>query len=185
MRPIQCSTIIAAVALFLTAGGEAAEDAPFELEPGFTAFFNGTDLTGWKSNKGGEPLDGKTATANQRFQVQDGVLVIDGKVRGNQVIDTAHEFAGDVHIKFEYRPGPGCNNDLYFRGLKFDIKKGDVKNYSEGEWHTFEILVRGDNVEFRSDGETQRKQTAKTERSPLGIRAEFGSIEFRRMRYGK
>lgn len=154
----------------------------FKLEPGFKLLFNGKDLSGWKLRKGGKSLDGKTETDNKRFQVIEGKIVVDGKVKGNMVIDTAKEFSKDVHIKFEYRPGPGCNNDLYFRGLKFDLKKGNVKNIKAGEWNLLEIIVEGDQAQFLNNGETQRTQKTKSDSSPLGVRAEFGSIEIRRMR---
>lgn len=154
-----------------------ADEAP----AGFTALFNGKDLTGWKVAKG-ESLEGKTEVKNNRFQVADGTLVIDGKTKGNLVIESVKEFDRDVQIRFEFLPDEKCNNDLYFRGNKFDIKKGDVKNLKPGEWHLFEIVVKGDAVEFKCNGETQRTGKVKAA-SPLGIRAEFGAITFRKMGY--
>lgn len=159
----------------------AADD--FKPEEGFTLLFNGKDLTGWKTRKGGESLDGKTEAAKNRFKVTDGVLVIDAKVKGDVTLDTAKTFAKDVHIKFDFQPGAGCNNDLYLRGMKFDIKKPDVKNFKEGEWNTFEIVVKGDKAEFKCNGETQRTLTAKPGATPLGVRAELGPIQIRRIRY--
>ncbi len=169
-----------AVLILAVPAGLPAED--FKIEPGFHSFFNGKDLTGWKLHNRGVSLDGKTATAKNRFQVTDGKLVIDGKSRGNMVIDTATSFEGDVHIKFEFLAGKGCNNDLYLHGLKFDIKNGGVKNLKPGEWQTLEIVITGDTAVFKCDGETQRTQKVKTKSSPLGIRAEFGAIQYRRMR---
>jgi hypothetical protein len=172
--------VLAGVIILLHAGAAAADE--FKLEDGFVLFFNGEDLTGWKL-RGGDSLDGKTEAPNKRIQVSDGKLVIDGKVKGNMVIDTTKEFAGDVHIKFQYLPDSACNNDLYFRGTKFDIKKGGVKNIKVDEWNDFEIIVRGTDVEFKNNGETQRTEKVKSESSPLGVRAEFGAIAIRRMRY--
>jgi hypothetical protein len=177
---ISC-TLILAWTTFLVSSPSAALAEEFQLEPGFKLFFNGKNLTGWKV-KGGESLDGKTETANKRFLVKDDKLTIDGNVKGNMVIDTAAEFANDVHIKFQYLPGAGCNNDLYFRGVKFDIKKGSVKNLKEDDWNELEIIVQGSNVEVKNNGELQYTGKATSESSPLGVRAEFGSIEIRRMR---
>ena len=159
--------------------GVAADD--FKPEAGFTLFFNGKDLSGWET-KQGVSLENKTESPDQRFKVRDGELVIDPDVKGDVVIQTTRKFSGDVHLKFEYLPGPGCNNDLFFRGIKFDIKKEDVKNLKEGEWNQFEIIIAGDKAEFKSNGETQRAAVAKGESSPLGVRAEFGAIRYRRMR---
>jgi hypothetical protein len=159
-----------------------AED--FKLEEGYSLLFNGKTLDGWKV-RGGESLDGKTESPKGRFVVKDGSLVIDANVKGGQVLDTAVEFGPKSHIKFQYKAGPGCNNDLYYLGLKFDIKPGGVKNLKEGEWNDFEIVGDGMTIEFRNNGELQYSGKAKVDASPLGVRAEFGGIEYRQLRYKK
>lgn len=180
MRKLSCHWLLAACLVFALSSSEARAD-DFKLEPDFTLLFNGKNLDGWKT-RNGEALDGKTEAANGRFKVSDGHLVIDPKVKGDVVINTAKEWGKDVHIKFEFLPGPGCNNDLYFRGLKFDLKKSDVKNLKEGEWNEFEIVVRGDKAEFKCNGETLRTANAKAGNTPLGLRAEFGPVQLRRIR---
>ena len=49
----------------------------FKPEPGFTSLFNGKDLTGWKTKKGGDSLDGKAEAYGNRFKVAQGKIVID------------------------------------------------------------------------------------------------------------
>lgn len=156
----------------------AADDQP---EPGYAPLFNGKNLDGWKT-KPGESLEGKTEAFKGRFKVMDGVLVIDPAVKGDVIIETTKELAKDVHLKFDFLPGPGCNNDLFFRGLKFDLKKPDVKNLKEGEWNTFEIIIKDGKAEFRCNGETLKTEKAKNESSALGIRAEFGPMKIRKLR---
>jgi hypothetical protein len=175
---------LACVLFALVAVPSVGSADDFKLEPGFKPFFNGKDLSGFKLRNGDTSLDGKTATPKKRFQIIDGKLVVDFKSRGNVVIDTANSFGGDVHIKFEFLAGKGCNNDLYLRGLKFDIKpgKGGVDNLRPGTWQTFEIVVKDEQAVFKCDGKVQRTQKTRTKSSPLGIRAEFGPIQFRRMR---
>jgi hypothetical protein len=160
--------------------GSAADD--FKLETGFTLLLSGKDLTGWKEKTGGASLEGKTEAYKGRFIVKDEVLVIDPKVKGDVRIMTTREFAGDVHIKFDYKPGPGCNNDLFLRGQKFDIKKPDIKNLEEGAWNAFEIVIQGDKIEFKNNGEVQRTGTVKSATSTFEIRAEHGPIQIRRLR---
>src|SRR5262249_29471057 len=138
----------------------------FKVEPGFKLLFNGKDLSGWKEKTGGASLEGKTEAYKGRFKVKDGILTINPKVKGDVRIVTDRQFSGDVHIKFDYKPGPGCNNDLYLRGHKFDIKKPDVKNLKEGEWNEFEIIIKGDKIEYRNNGEVQRKGTVKVKSTP-------------------
>ena len=98
------------------------------------------------------------------------------------VIETSKTFDKDVTIQFEVLPDEKCNNDLYIRGNKFDIKKGGVKNLEPGKWHKFEIVVKGKKIEFKCNGQTQRTGKVK-KASPLGIRAEFGAISFRNLRF--
>src|SRR5256885_6581569 len=112
------STLVVLISVHATRGDD------FKPEDGFTLLFNGKDLTGWKTTKG-ESLDGKTEAYNGRFKAADGVLTIDPKVKGDVRIETQKEFGKDVHIKFDFLPGEGCNNDLFLRGLKFDLKKPD------------------------------------------------------------
>lgn len=165
----------------------------FKLEPGFTLLFNGKNLDGWREAKGDKPaLEGKTEAYKGRMKVVEGVLIYDPKVGGDKYIETTKEFAKDVHIKLDFKPGKGCNNDFFVRGTKFDIilaadekkKNKENKNVKEGEWTTFEIIIVGDAVEHKIGGETARmsKTKAGAKATPLMFRAEFGAIEIKNIR---
>lgn len=188
-----CLTCVLALALLTPfvplsplKAANAADD--FKLEAGFQLIFNGKNLDGWKeAGKTKEALDGKTEAFKGRFKVVDGRLVIDPAVKGDLYIETQKEFAKDVQIKFEFKPGPKCNNDLFLRGIKFDIVPGNKenKNVKEGEWSTLEIVVTGETVEHKINGQTARTSKiakAKGKASALKIRAEFGAIEFKNIR---
>lgn len=164
---------VAALLLVALVSLAARADTPKPL-------FIGKDLTGWKT-KAGESLDGKTEAFKGRFKVVGDALVLDPAIKGDVVIETAEAFEGDMQITFEFKPDAKCNNDLFFRGVKFDIKQPDVKNMNVGEWNTFEILTKGKQVEFRANGELVRAAEANNASSPLGVRAEFGSLEIRKM----
>src|SRR5205809_159415 len=102
---------------FLIASFALATD-DVKPEEGFAPLV-GTDLTGWKvaltkdKDKAGESLAGKAETPTKRFTLADGVLTIDPKVKGDVTIFTEKTFDKDAHVKFEFKPGKGCNNDLY------------------------------------------------------------------------
>ena len=177
MRLLICGMWLTASALFATSALSAASPEP---DAGITLLFNGQDLSGWVTKKG-EPLEKLTESPTKRFKASDGNLIIDEKVKGDLVINTTRTLGKDAHVKFEFLPGPGCNNDLFLHGLKFDLKKNDVKNLKEGEWNTFEIIVREHEAEFKNNGETLKTAKTKADSSPLGVRAEFGPIQFRRM----
>jgi Domain of Unknown Function (DUF1080) len=169
--------------LLIPASHLLAED--FKVEAGFKLLFNGKNLDGWKEASGQkESLDGKTAAYEGRFKVVDGNLVIDPKVKGDLYIETTQEFGKDVHIKFDFKAGPKCNDDLFLRGSKFDIVPGNKenKNVKEGEWYLFEIVIIGDNIEHKIKGETVRKSKAVAKATPFKLRAEFGALEIKNIR---
>jgi hypothetical protein len=156
----------------------------FKLESGFTLLFNGKNFDGWRQAAGKkELLDGKTEASNGRFKIADGIIQFDAKIKGDQYIETTKEFGKDVHIKFDFKPGPNCNNDIFLRGTKFDIipGKGETKAVKEGEWQLFEIIVEGDKIEHKINGAKVRSSKAKGA-SPFKIRAEIGSIQVKNIR---
>src|SRR6185436_5452882 len=172
------SRLAAFVLTTLISAGIASAADDWKPEPGFKALFNGKDLTGW-TYQAKDDLDGKTESPDKRFKVADGVVVIDPKVKGDVKIFSKLEFAGDFHLKFDFFPGEGCNNDLFIRGQKFDLKKEDVKNFKLDEWNSFEIVVKGDKMEFRCNGESLKTVTIKPAATTLGIRAELGPMKLR------
>ncbi len=176
--------LLAGLMLLTPTSGRSAED--FKLEPGFTLLFNGANLDGWKETNGKkEALEGKTAAHNGRFKVVDGVLVYDPAVKGDLYIETTREFGKDVHIKFDFKPGPKCNNDFFLRGTKFDIVPGNKENkeVKEGEWSVCEIIVKDDKVEHKINGETVRTSKAADKPTPFKLRAEIGVVELKNIRF--
>jgi Domain of Unknown Function (DUF1080) len=156
-------------------------------ETGFTLLL-GKDLSGWKvaptgqKDKGGESLSGKTESPTKRFVLADGVLTLDDKVKGDLSITTEKTWAKDAHFKFDFKPGKGCNNDLYFRGIKFDINPTAVKAIKLDEWNAFEFVVVGENAEIKCNGESVKKLKAKAGATPFSVRAEFGPIQIKNLR---
>jgi hypothetical protein len=183
MRRFSPLLLSAAMFLLVPATRTSAED--FKIEEGFKLLFNGKNLDGWKETNGKkEALDGKTEAHNGRFKVVDGSIVYDPSVKGDLYIETTREFAKDVHIKFDFKPGAKCNNDFFLRGTKFDIVPGNKENLKvkEGEWHTCEIVVVGDKVEHKIGGEVVRTSKPKDGSAPFKIRAEIGAIEIKNIR---
>jgi hypothetical protein len=158
-----------------------------KVEPGFTLLFNGKNLDGWKEASGKkEALEGKTEACGGRFKVVEGRLVYDPEVKGDLYIETVKAFGKDVHVKFDFKPGAKCNNDVFLRGTKFDLVPGNKENkeVKEGEWAAFEVVIVGDKVEHRINGETVRTSTLKagSSETPFKLRAEIGAIEIKNIR---
>jgi 3-keto-disaccharide hydrolase len=185
MRRLACTVTLFSLALLFplsfTNGGE------FKLEPGFTLIFNGKNLDGWQTKGKKESLAGKTDAYDGRMKVDGGSLhyVYTDKTKGDKYIETTKEYSKDVHLKFDFKPGPACNNDILFRGTKFDIVpgKGETKEVKEGEWYTFELIATGDKVEHKINGKVARAaKDAKAKASTIVLRAEFGVIEIKNIR---
>lgn len=172
--------------VFLFAAGVVVAADDFKLEPGYKLIFNGKNLDGWQT-KGAKPeaLEGKTEAFKGRFKVADGELVIDPKVKGDSYIETVQQLSGDFTIRYDFKPGDGCNNDTLLLGTKFDIKVGSkdaVKGAKAGEWNKLEIVVKGGSADFLINGEKAATQKTKGDKGPLILRAEFGPISYKNIR---
>jgi hypothetical protein len=138
--------LVAGVVFGCLTGGQAADD--FKTEDGYSPLFNGKDLTGWRyPGPKGEPLDGKSETADKRFQVVDGVIVAqEGK--GIRDLYTAREFNQDFHIKLEFRAAPRADSGVYLRGPQLQVRDYPTvgpykpKSFKPGDWNELDITVR-------------------------------------------
>lgn len=188
MRALSC------VLFVLSAGAVLAAD-DFKIEPGYRLLFNGKNLDGWQTKAGGkkdkdakpESLDGKTTAYDGRFKVKDGELVIDPAVKGDRYIETQKDLTGDFTIRFDFKPGEGCNNDLLFMGTKFDVKAGAkskdaLKGVKLDEWNKMEIAVKGGEAVYTINGEKAATQKTKGEKGPFQLRAEFGPMSVKNLR---
>lgn len=156
-----------------------------KTEPGFTSLFNGKNLDGWRQKSDKVALDGKTEAYKGRFRVENGILHYDPKPGGDRYIETTKEYTKDVHFKFDFNPGPKCNNDILFRGTKFDIVPGNKENKTvkEGEWYTFELIAKGDEIIHKINGETARTtKNVKGKANNIVLRAEIGAMQVKNIR---
>ncbi len=120
-------TLLAAGSQFATGADSAAADTATPKPPdGFTALFNGKDLTGWR---GGDTFDHRkllampaeqrdaqiakwTASMKDHWSVQNGELVNDGK--GSYA--TTEKDYGDFELLLEYKTVALADSGIYLRG---------------------------------------------------------------------
>lgn len=115
----------------------AADNTPPE---GFTALFNGKDLTGWKGLVG-NPVTRAKMTAEElakaqeeadrrmreHWRVEDGVLVFDGK--GDNLC-TQKDY-GDFELWVDWKILPGGDSGIYLRGSP-QVQIWDASTHPEG-----------------------------------------------------
>jgi hypothetical protein len=122
MRTLLGIVLTCAVSLLLADLGRAADNTP---PKGFTALFNGKDLSGWKGLVGdpksraqmsADELAKSQAKADEdmraHWKVVDGVLVFDGK---GQSLCTAKDY-GDFELYVDWKILPGGDSGIYLRG---------------------------------------------------------------------
>src|SRR5436305_864827 len=118
------------VGLFLCTTAARADDeekaGPADNKPpeGFTALFNGKDLSGWhglvelpdRAKLTPEQLTKKQEDANKKFlphwKVVDGVLTYDGK---GQSLGTVKDY-GNFELYVDWKIGPKGDSGIYLRG---------------------------------------------------------------------
>ncbi len=172
-----------------------AADEPNQPPAGFTALFNGQDLTGWKDAE-------KQA---EFWKVDDGVLHWVGK--GGRDLTTAENFR-DFELWIDWRLDPkGGDSGVFLRGRPqaqvqiWDVKEGSggllhnakdspgqrptvVADHKLGEWNTFWIKMVGNRVTVKLNGQLVVDdcvlQDEKTPaEGPLVLEAHRGALAFR------
>ena len=198
MRPAARLASAAALAALLSASlgaAEKSEPSPAPKPPeGFTALFNGKDLTGWQGNidmkdrakmpreKQPEFVAARTKTALEHWSVVGGVIHCDGK--GGVSLQTTKDYA-NFELYVDWKIAKNGDSGLYLRGqpqvqiwdsentkgavgedknsgsgglwnnpagdkAKKPLKKADKP---VGEWNTFHIVMVGDEVTIKLNGE--------------------------------
>jgi hypothetical protein len=123
---LRASAVVVLASLFVTQvrAGDKAGPKDNMPPPGFTALFNGKDLTNWqglvelpqRKKLTPEALAKKQQEANEKYlphwTVQDGVLVYDGK---GQSLQTAKDY-GNFELYVDWKLPPKGDSGIYLRG---------------------------------------------------------------------
>lgn len=147
--------------------------------PGFTALFNGKDLSGWqglvqinkRAKMSKEELEKAQKAANEKFlphwTVKDGIINYDGK--GNN-LQTVKDY-GDIELYVDWKIEKKGDSGIYLRGNPqvqiWDNPEGSGGLYnnqknprkpiafadkSVGQWNTFHIVMKGDKCTIKLNG---------------------------------
>ena len=135
VRVILFATALLGLATFVRAGDD-----------GFVSLFNGKDLTGWKYYK--EDLTGKTATADGRFTVKDGVIVAE-EGKGIKDLYTVKDYNANFHLRLEFRAALKADSGVYVRGPQMQVRDFirrkenlHLKLFKNDDWNALDIQVK-------------------------------------------
>jgi hypothetical protein len=118
-------TLLLAAASTWTSAGEKAGPIDNMPPPGFTALFNGKDLTGWqglvtinkKMKMSKDEYQAAVKKANEKldhWSVKDGVLIYDGK-KGGQNLQSVKDY-GNFELYVDWKILPKGDSGIYLRG---------------------------------------------------------------------
>jgi hypothetical protein len=167
----------------------AARAADFTLEPGFVSLFNGKDLTGW-SYSPEDIFDGKKESSDGRYTAKDGILVVNpSNPRKTQKLWTTREFPKDFHLKLEFRAAVNADSGIYLRKPQLQCRDylvagpyKTLKNYRPQEWNEIDVVVKDGVAHCTCNGEVLEDALKLPETGPIGLEADRGQMEYRRIR---
>lgn len=175
---------------FITASLSLAADA-FKLEPGYIWLFNGRDLSGWcyaADNK----FDGQIAAPDGRFSAKDGVLMVHPREpRLAQKIWTTREFSRDFILKLEFRAAVNADSGIFIRQPQLQCRDylvagpepyKSLKKYRPQDWNEIEIVVKDGVARCTCNGELLTDSLKVPATGPIGLEADRGQMEYRRIR---
>ena len=180
-RVHQLSIVAAVVAGSVTALTGGVDAMLQKAEPGFTALFNGKDLTGWVYGRRGE----RENKSGKGYQIENGVLFSTKEDGGN--LYTEKEYA-DFVFRFEFKLTENANNGIGIRaplegdaayvGMEIQVLDDSGSQYTKlqpaqyhgsvyqmfpakrgfqkpvGEWNSEEITAHGRRITVVLNGTT-------------------------------
>ncbi len=188
---------------FLTAGEAVGGDAPapqpviaddraWMPEPGFTSLITGTDLSGWHY-KGEPDLATATDATDGRYSAKDGMLVVNPEVVGKgphlRQLWTLRMFPTDFTLKLEFRASVNADSGIFIRGMQLQCRDylvagpfKDLKAYKPQDWNEIIVVVTGTIAHCTCNGEVLEAQMKVPMNGPIGLEADRGQMEYRRIR---
>jgi sialate O-acetylesterase len=162
-------------------------DGAYTVEPGFEALLTGSDMTGWHY-KDGPAFDGMKHASDGRYTGRDGRIVVNpGK--GLAQLWTTREFANDFHLKLEFRAGVNADSGIFLREPQLQCRDyfvagpyKDLKSYRPQDWNQIEVIVKGDVATCTCNGEPLEFPKKLPATGPIGLEADRGQMEYRRIR---
>ena len=184
----------------------AAEPADNTPPEGFTALFNGKDLTGWEGK--GSAKAKPAAGWEEHWKVVDGVIQFDGQ---QTHLWTKQSF-GDFVLMVDWRFPEKGDSGLYLRGSSkaqiniwcWDMGSGEVWGYRTdqrqpeevrkactpkknadkpvGQWNSFVITMKGDRLTVVLNGEeviSNAQLPGVPESGPIALQKHGNPIDFK------
>jgi lysophospholipase L1-like esterase len=136
-------------------------------------------------------FDGKPASDDMRFRAINGRLVVTTPVEGRKIqkLLTTRDFPNDFTLKLEFRATPNADSGVYLRGKQLQCRDytlagpyKDLKDYKPQQWNELVAEVKGNKARCTVNGEAIEEAYELPATGPIGVEADRGQMEYRRMR---
>jgi lysophospholipase L1-like esterase len=175
--------------ILATLGFVENETDNFQPEPGFTALFDGKDLTGWgyRTNN----FDGKTSSSEGRYLAKNGRFIVTTPPEGSRIqqIYTTREFPTDFILKLEFRAGVNADSGIFIREPQLQCRDyliagpyKQLKNYKPQDWNQVEVIATNGVAFCTCNGEVLESALKLPATGPIGLEGDRGQMEYRRIR---
>jgi len=169
------------ISFFVVAIALRAQDA------GFVELFNGKDLTGWQY-KSGDKFDGQTESSDKRYSAKDGMLVVNpGK--GTHALWTTKSFPSDFELRLEFRATVNADSGLFVRSPQLQVRDylvagpyKNLKSYKPQDWNEIVVVVKDNVARCTCNGEVLEAALKLPATGPIGLEADRGTMEYRKIR---
>jgi len=183
------SLLLAAGFLGLSAISGIADD--FKPEPGFVSLYNGKDLTGWGYSPT-ENFDGKTEASDGRYTAKGETLVVNPQKEGTprlRQLWTAKEFPKDFELRLEFRAAVNADSGIFLRKPQLQCRDylvagpyKELKSYKSQDWNEIVVVVKDGVAHCTCNGEVLEAALKLPATGPIGLEADRGQMEYRRIR---
>jgi hypothetical protein len=166
------------------------------MEPGFISLYNGKDLTGWgyrdAALKPLETFDGKQNASDGRYTAKPDILVVnphqEGFPRFGQLY-TTREFPKNFVLKLEFRAAVNADSGIFIRKPQLQCRDylvagpyKELKKYRPQDWNEIVVTVKDGVAHCTCNGEVLEAALKLPATGPIGLEADRGQMEYRRLR---
>ena len=137
-------------------------------------------------------FDGKTEASDGRFSAKDGIFVVHPKEpRLAQKIWTVREFPKNFVLRLEFRADVNADSGIFVRKPQLQCrdyvvagpeKYKQLTKYRPQDWNEIEIVVKDGVARCTCNGEVLEEALKLPESGPIGLEADRGLMEYRRIR---
>jgi hypothetical protein len=163
----------------------------FKPEEGFVSLFNGTNLDGW-GYSATEKFDGKTEASDGRYTAKEGVLTVNPQKEGGQRLRqlwTTKEFPKDFELRLEFRAAVNADSGIFLRKPQLQCRDylvagpyKELKKYKPQDWNQVVVVVKDGVAHCTCNGEVLEAALKLPATGPVGLEADRGTMEYRRIR---